>query len=43
MELMGVPTYATGEKAALAAKALAQYGEIKYRDEFNKTLISDKP
>jgi acyl-CoA synthetase (NDP forming) len=43
MELMGVPTYATGEKAALAAKALAQYGEIKYGDKFNKTLISDKP
>jgi acyl-CoA synthetase (NDP forming) len=43
MELMGVPTYATGEKAALAAKALAQYGEIKYGDTFNKTLISDKP
>jgi acyl-CoA synthetase (NDP forming) len=43
MELMGVPTYATGEKAALAAKALAKYGEIKYGDKFNKTLISDKP
>jgi acyl-CoA synthetase (NDP forming) len=43
MELMGVPTYATGEKAALAAKGLAQYGEIKYRDKFNKTLISNKP
>ena len=43
MELMGVPTYATGEKAALAAKALAQYGEIKYGDKFNKTMVSDKP
>ena len=37
MALMGVPTYATGEKAALAVKALAQYGEIKYGNEFNKT------
>jgi acyl-CoA synthetase (NDP forming) len=43
MELMGVPTYATGEKAALAAKALARYGEIKYGSKFSKTLISDKP
>jgi acyl-CoA synthetase (NDP forming) len=43
MELMGVPTYATGEKAALAAKALAKYGEIKHGDKFNKTLVSDKP
>ncbi len=43
MELMGVPTYATGEKAALAAEALAKYREIKYGDKFNKTLISDKP
>jgi hypothetical protein len=43
MELMGVPTYATGEKAALAAKGLAQYGEIKYGNKFNKTLDSDKP
>ena len=43
MELMGVPTYATGEKAALAAEALAKYGEIKYGDKFNKTLVSDKP
>jgi acyl-CoA synthetase (NDP forming) len=43
MELMGVPTYATGEKAALAAKALVQYGKIKYGDKFNKTLSSDKP
>ena len=42
MALMGVPTYATGEKAALAAKALAQYGEIKYGAEFNKTVESDK-
>lgn len=43
MELMGVPTYATGEKAALAAKGLAQYGEIKYKEKFNKTMDSDKP
>ncbi len=43
MELMGVPTYATGEKAALAANGLAKYGEIKYGDKFNKTLRSDKP
>lgn len=42
MALMGVPTYATGEKAALAAKALAQYGEIKYGAKFNKTVMSDK-
>ena len=42
MALMGVPTYATGEKAALAAKALAQYGEIKYGAKFNKTVVSDK-
>ncbi len=42
MALMGVPTYATGEKAALAAKALAQYGEIKYGTKFNKTMVSDK-
>lgn len=43
MELMGVPTYATGEKAALAAKGLVQYGQIKYGDKFNKTIDSDKP
>jgi len=43
MELMGVPTYATGEKAALAAKALARYGEIKHGAEFRKTMRSDKP
>ncbi|MHA1771361.1 MAG: acetate--CoA ligase family protein [Candidatus Thorarchaeota archaeon] len=42
MELMGVPTYATGEKAAVAAKALARYGEIKYGDKFTRT-IADKP
>ncbi|MFW9792694.1 MAG: acetate--CoA ligase family protein [Candidatus Thorarchaeota archaeon] len=42
MALMGVPTYATGEKAALAAKSLAQYGEIKYGIKFNKTVESDK-
>ncbi len=42
MALMGVPTYATGEKAALAAKALAQYGEIKYGAKFNKTAVADK-
>ncbi len=40
MELMGVPTYATGEKGALAAKALALYGEIKYGDKFKKTVNS---
>ncbi len=39
MEMMGVPTYATGEKAALAAKALVRYGEIKYGKEFRKTRI----
>lgn len=38
MELMGCPTYATGEKAALAAKALAEFGEVKFGDEFNKTV-----
>ncbi|MDF1538728.1 MAG: CoA-binding protein [Candidatus Thorarchaeota archaeon] len=43
MELMGIPTYATGEKGALAAKALAQYGEIKYGKEFKKTVNSGKP
>jgi len=42
MELMGVPTYATGEKGALAAKALAQYGEIKHGKDFKKTFRSDK-
>ncbi len=40
MELMGVPTYATGEKGAIAAKALAQYGEVKYGKEFKKTVNS---
>jgi acyl-CoA synthetase (NDP forming) len=39
MALMGVPTYATGEKAALAVKALVQYGEIKYGNKFNKTAM----
>ncbi|MHA1881842.1 MAG: acetate--CoA ligase family protein [Candidatus Thorarchaeota archaeon] len=43
MELMGVPTFATGEKGALAAKALAQYGETKYGKDFKKTFVSDKP
>ncbi len=43
MELMGVPTYATGEKGALAAWALARYGEIKFGDKFNKTKGSGKP
>lgn len=38
MQLMGVPTYATGEKAALAAKALAQFGEVKFGEAFNKTV-----
>ncbi len=42
MQLMGVPTYATGEKAALAAWALAKYGETKYGQEFNKTIRSDE-
>ncbi len=42
MALMGVPTYATGEKAALAAKALAQYGEIKYGAKFTKTVVAGK-
>jgi acyl-CoA synthetase (NDP forming) len=37
MELMGVPTYATGEKGALAAKALARYGEVRYGSKFKKT------
>ena len=41
LELMGVPTYATGEKGALAAKALVQYGEIKFGKEFKKTFRSD--
>ncbi|MFW9850508.1 MAG: acetate--CoA ligase family protein [Candidatus Thorarchaeota archaeon] len=43
MELMGVPTYATGEKGAIAAKALAQYGEVKYGKAFKKTAGSPKP
>jgi len=43
MELMGVPTYATGEKGAIAAKALAQYGEVKYGKDFKKTAGSPKP
>jgi len=42
MALMGVPTYPTGEKAALAVKALAQYGEIRYGAKFSKTMVSDK-
>jgi acetyl coenzyme A synthetase (ADP forming)-like protein len=42
MELMGVPTFATGEKAAVAAKALAQYGEVRYGEDFNKTLTNNK-
>ena len=40
LELMGVPTYATGGKGAIAAKALAQYGEVKYGKEFKKTVNS---
>lgn len=40
MELMGVPTYATGEKAALAARALARYGEIRFGDGFKRTRRS---
>jgi acyl-CoA synthetase (NDP forming) len=43
MELMGVPTYATGEKAALATKALAKYGQIRFGHEFKKTRGSGKP
>jgi acyl-CoA synthetase (NDP forming) len=43
MELMGVPTYATGEKGAIAAKALSQYGEVKYGKDFKKTMGSPKP
>ncbi len=42
MELMGVPTYATGEKGALAAWGLAKYGEIRYGEDFRKTANSDK-
>jgi acyl-CoA synthetase (NDP forming) len=42
MQLMGVPVYATGEKGALAAKALANYGEVKYRSEFTKMAL-EKP
>ncbi|MFX1482239.1 MAG: acetate--CoA ligase family protein [Promethearchaeota archaeon] len=42
MALMGVPTYSTGEKAALAAKALAQYGKIRYGEKFNSTMLPDK-
>ncbi len=41
LELMGVPTYATGEKGALAAKTLVQYGEIIFGKEFKKTFRSD--
>lgn len=36
MEMMGVPTFATGEKAALAAYALARYGEIRFGSEFKR-------
>lgn len=43
MQMMGIPTYATGEKAALTAWALARYGEIKYGKEFKKTDMSGKP
>jgi acetyltransferase len=42
MQLMGVPVYATGEKGALAARALANYGEVKYGAEFKKTTL-EKP
>lgn len=42
MALMGVPTYSTGEKAALATKALAQYGKIRYGEKFNSTMLPDK-
>ncbi len=43
LELMGVPTYSTGEKGALAAKALVRYGEIRYGNEFHRTVTSEKP
>ena len=39
MQLMGVPVYATGEKGALAASALANYGEVKYGSEFKKATL----
>jgi acyl-CoA synthetase (NDP forming) len=39
MQLMGVPVYATGEKGALAAGALANYGEVKYGAEFKKSAL----
>jgi acetyltransferase len=42
MQLMGVPVYATGEKGALAARALANYGEVKYGSEFRKMSV-EKP
>jgi len=37
MELMGTPTYATGEKAAVAASALAEYGRIRYGGKFGRS------
>jgi acyl-CoA synthetase (NDP forming) len=42
MQLMGVPVYATGEKGALAAQALANYGEVKYGKKFQKMAL-EKP
>jgi len=42
MELMGAPTYATGEKAAVAAGALVAYGKIRYGKEFKQTAGTEK-
>jgi acyl-CoA synthetase (NDP forming) len=42
MELMGTPTYATGEKAAVAAGALVAYGRIRYGKEFTQTAETEK-
>jgi acyl-CoA synthetase (NDP forming) len=43
MQLMGVPTYATGRKAALAAKGLALYGETRFGRDFGVTTTAEKP
>ena len=42
MQLMGVPTYATGRKAALAAKGLALYGETRFGSDFDNTTAAEK-
>ena len=42
MELMGTPTYATGEKAAVAAGALVAYGKIRYGKDFKRTAGTEK-